>query len=245
MLAWVNKIDPRARVVTALLFAVVVVSIQSISILLAAFAVSVLVLLGSGLPWRTTLKRMAAMDGFIFAMLAILPFSVPGDTWFTLFGLQATWQGLWRAIEIALVANTVILMLLALVGSMESVTLGQALGKLKVPMVLVHLLLFTVRYIEVLKDEYQRLRQAMAARAFRAGNNWHTYRSVGYLFGMLLVRAMERSERVLDAMKCRGFTGQLPMLVQMRMQVMDWLFVGLMISVMLTLLYVEMFRVLV
>lgn len=229
----------------AVLFSFVVVSINSISLLVGCFSIAFVALVGSGQPWRKTLKRMAAMDGFIFAMLLILPFSVAGDTWFVLFGLEASWQGLWRAVEIALIANAVILMLLALVGSMESVTLGQALGKLKVPMVLVHLLLFTVRYIEVLKDEYQRLRQAMAARAFKAGNNWHTYRSIGYLFGMLLVRAMERSERVLEAMKCRGFTGQLPMLAQMRMQAMDWLFVSVMLGLMLTLLYMEIFRVLV
>lgn len=245
MLNWVAVIDPRARIIIAVLFSFVVVALDSVVLLLMSFAMALCALVGSGQPWRKTLKRMAAMDGFIFAMLVILPFSVAGDTWFTLFGLTASWQGLWRAIEIALIANAVILMLLALVGSMESVTLGQALGKLKVPMVLVHLLLFTVRYIEVLKDEYQRLRQAMSARAFKAGNNWHTYRSIGYLFGMLLVRAMERSERVLEAMQCRGFTGQLPMLVQMRMQVTDWLFMGIMLCLMLGLLYLEMFRVLV
>ncbi len=240
-----NRIDPRARILVALLFSGVVVALSAIPVLLLAFAISLCVLLISGLPKGKTLKRMAAMDGFIFVMLLILPFSVPGDLWFSLYGLQASWQGLWRAVEIALIANAVILMLLTLVGSMESVTLGQALGKLKVPMALVHLLLFTVRYIEVLKDEYQRLRQAMAARAFRAGNNWHTYRSIGYLFGMLLVRAMERSERVMEAMKCRGFTGQLPMLAQMRMQVSDWAFVAVMLGLMVALLYVEMFRVLV
>jgi cobalt/nickel transport system permease protein len=241
----VTVIDPRARIIIAMLFSLVVVSLQQVPLLVLALVVALLIMLASGQPWRKTLKRMLAMDGFILAMLLMLPFSVPGDAWFSLFGLTATWQGLWRAIEIALKANAVILMLLALVGSMESVTLGQALGKLRVPMALVHLMLFTVRYIEVLKDEYQRLRQAMQARAFRAGNNWHTYRSVGYLFGMLLVRAMERSERVLEAMKCRGFTGQLPMLVQMRMGLQDWLFSGLMGAVMAALMYVEMYRVLV
>jgi len=242
---WVINIDPRVRIVLALVFSIVVVSMHAIPLLLVTFVMALAVLLGSGLPWQQTLKRMLAMDGFILIMLIMLPFTVPGEVWFDVWGFTASWQGLWRALEIAVKANAVILMLLALVGSMESVTLGQALGKLKVPMAFVHLLLFTVRYIEVLKEEYQRLRQAMKARAFRPGNNWHTYRSVGYLFGMLLVRAMERSERVMEAMKCRGFTGQLPMLVQLRMSLTDWLFMAVMLLALSSLVFLEIYRVLI
>jgi cobalt/nickel transport system permease protein len=38
--------------------------------------------------------------------------------------------------------------------------------------------------------------------------NRHTYRAFGHLVGMLLVRSLDRSERILAAMKCRGFTGR-------------------------------------
>ena len=69
--------------------------------------------------------------------------------------------------------------------------------------------MFTVRYIDVLHQEYQRLRIAMKARGFRPQNSRHTYVSFGYLVGMMLVRALERSERVLAAMKCRGFSGRI------------------------------------
>ena len=121
-----------------------------------------------------------------------------------------------QALRIALTANAVVLMLLTLVGTMEAVTLGHALHRLKAPANLVHLLLFTVRYIEVLNQEYLRLRRAMKTRCFRAENALHTYRSLGYLVGMMLVRALERSERILLAMKCRGFCGQIPMLAELR-----------------------------
>ena len=36
----------------------------------------------------------------------------------------------------------------------------------------------------------------------------HTLKTFGYLVGLLLVRGMERGERVLAAMKCRGFDGR-------------------------------------
>ncbi|MEW5422867.1 cobalt ECF transporter T component CbiQ [Amorphus sp. 3PC139-8] len=208
----IDAIDPRTRVVAAVMFAIAVVALHDLAALACALLAAVGMMAFARLPVGQTLKRMAMMDGFIIVMLAMLPFTVPGDPIFVVFGLTASWQGLWQAVEIALKANAVILALMALVGSMEPVTLGHALHRLKVPDNLVYLLMFTVRYVEVLQSEYLRLRVAMKARGFKAGNNRHTYRSIGYLVGMMLVRAIERSERILAAMRCRGFTGRIPLI---------------------------------
>jgi cobalt/nickel transport system permease protein len=102
------------------------------------------------------------------------------------------------------------------VGTLEPATLGHALGRLRVPDKLVHLFLFTVRYVDVLDAEFLRLRQAMRARAFVPGSNAHSWRSLGWLIGMLLVRSLERSQRILAAMKCRGFDGRLYLLEDYR-----------------------------
>ena len=73
---------------------------------------------------------------------------------------------------------------------------------------LTHLLLFTLRYLDMLHHEYVDLLRAMKARAFRPRMNLHTYGSFAYMMAMLLVRSLERSERIMAAMKCRGFRGQ-------------------------------------
>jgi len=204
--------DPRMRIVMACAFGVVTVALSSLPVLAMALVVALGMLRLSKLPLGQTLKRMAMMDGFIFFMLFLLPFTVPGAPIFTLWGLTASWQGLRQAVEIALKANAVILTLMVLVGTMEPVTLGHALHRMRCPEVLVHLLMFTIRYIEVLREEYLRLRGAMKVRGFRPRSNWPTYRSFGYLVGMMLVRAIERSERILGAMKCRGFSGRILLL---------------------------------
>ena len=86
--------------------------------------------------------------------------------------------------------------------------MGHALARLKAPDKLVHLLLFTVRYLGVLHEELLRLRRAMRARAFVPRSDRHTWRVTGWLAGMLLVRGLERARRVSAAMKCRGFHGR-------------------------------------
>lgn len=240
--AWggvVGPLDPRMRIVMACVFGMVTVALQTIPALAAALVAALAMLAASRLPVARTLKRMAMMDGFIIFMLLLLPFTFPGDAIFSLWGFAASWQGLWRAVEIALTANAVILALMVLVGTLEPVTLGHALHRLRCPETLVHLLMFTIRYIEVLREEYLRLRAAMKVRGFRPGTNWHTYRSFGYLVGMMLVRAIERSERILAAMKCRGFSGRLLMLQPFVLTRRDHLFALLIGSICLGLLVLD------
>ncbi len=232
----VTALDPRTRVLAAGAFAVVTVALDSLPLLLIPLALAALAMLAARLPAATTLKRMALMDGFILLLLLLLPFTVPGEPAFHLFGWPASWAGLEQAGAIALKANAIVLMLLALVGSMDPTSLGHALARLRVPENLVHLLLFTVRYIAVVDAEYRRLRWAMRLRGFQAHTDLHSFRSLGYLIGMLLVRALERSERILVAMKCRGFTGRLVLLDLLRFGRRDLLFgaaLGLVLALLL------------
>ena len=205
---FVGYLDPRVRIVLTLAFAAVVVASDGFPVLGLALATALAAAAAARLPLAGTAKRALAMDAFIVLMLVMLPFTMPGEEVFRLGGLVASREGLLQAAAIALKANAVIVAVLTLLGTMDTATLGHGLGHLRVPTKLVHLLLFTVRYIGVLEHEYRRLRLAMRARAFRPGSNLHTWRSLGYLLGMLLVRSLERSERIVAAMKCRGFTGR-------------------------------------
>ncbi len=144
-----------------------------------------------------------------------------------MFGFAASIEGLLHACKIALKANAVVLALLALVGTMGATTLGHAMAHLKVPEKLVHLLMFTVRYLDVIGQEYKRMRRAMQARAFVLRSNMHTWRSIGYLVGMLLVHSLERSERIMAAMKCRGYQGKLYLLDNMEIVRHDYYFMVL------------------
>ena len=205
-----TRLDPRTRGVLAVLFALTVVRVESLGALALALALAVSMAALARLAPRQTLRRMAALEGFMLVVLALLPFTVPGRVLAEPLGFAASAEGLHRAMAIALRANAVAVAVMALVGAMEVVALGRALSRLGAPDALVHLFLFTVRYIAVLEREYRRLRLAMRARAFRVTCGPHCWRSLGYLFGMLMVRSLERAERIDAAMRCRGFAGRFP-----------------------------------
>jgi cobalt/nickel transport system permease protein len=218
----VARLDPRTRVVVALLFATAVVAEARFDILGVLLALAALLAGLARLPVGTTVRRLLALEGFMVMVLAMLPFTTPGRVIALPLGLAATAEGLAGAGLIVLKANAVALATLALVGSLEPVVLGRALARLGTPERLVHLLLFTVRYVDVLADEYRRLRLAMRARAFRARAGWHTWCSLGCLFGMLMVRSAERAERIHAAMRLRGFTGRFHLLDDGQPGALDW-----------------------
>ncbi|RED53686.1 cobalt ECF transporter T component CbiQ [Aestuariispira insulae] len=239
----VRDLDPRVRILVVCAFAATVVNLNAFPILGTALGFSLVALFSARLPLGKTLKRVMMMDTFVVFMLFLLPFTMPGETAFTVFSFAASWEGIFEACRIALKANAIVMMVLALVGTMEAVTLGHALSRLRVPEILIHLMLFTIRYIEVLNDEQKRMRVAMKARGFRPSNNIHTYKTFGYLVGMLLVRALERSERILKAMKCRGFQGKLYLLDDMTCNARDYIFAGMMIAIIVVLLSWEYLNV--
>jgi cobalt/nickel transport system permease protein len=140
-------------------------------------------------------------------LCVVLPLTTPSTHASELGALT----GLQQALGIGVRANAIVLTVTALIATLDIVTFGRALHALRVPPKLVTLLLFTVRYVGVIRAEYSALRRAMRVRCFRPRSNAHTMRTLGNLAGMLLVRGLERSTRVLLAMKCRGYTGRFPL----------------------------------
>ncbi len=202
-----HRLDPRVKLVSAAAFSAVVATLAAPAPLAAALLASGLLVALAGLRLRAVLLRLAVVNGFILFLWLTLPFSVPGEALFSLGPLTATAEGMRQALAITLKSNAIILALLALLATSPVMTLAHALNHLFVPAKLVHLVFFTYRYIHVLHDEYTSLTNAIKIRCFRPRTDLHTYRTYAYLVGMLLVRSFKRSQRVYDAMLCRGFAG--------------------------------------
>ena len=206
----IHRCDARVRIVVAVAWSITVALSQDLRAQLVCGGVALAAALVARLPLRDTLLRLLPLNVFIAALFVLLPLTSPGAAAFHLGAITISWTGLLQALGIGVRANAIVLTVTALVATLDIVAFGRALHALRVPPKLVTLLLFTVRYVTVLRAEYHSLRRAMRMRCFRPGTNAHTLQSIGYLAGMLLVRGIERSERVLMAMKCRGYTGTFP-----------------------------------
>ncbi len=207
--SWVHRLDPRARLIGATVLTVVLSQIDHIAVLGLGCVIGVAGLCFARVPLAASLQRLVPLNALTGFLFVVLLFVTPGDVLFRIGSVDASAEGLHRASVILFKANAIVLLLTSLVGTIEFVALGRALEQLRVPTKLVHILLFTVRYIDLMLMEYERLSQAALLRGFQPGINRHTLRTTGHLIGMVLVRSYERGGRMVEAMKLRGYDGTL------------------------------------
>ncbi len=204
----VHSFDPRFRLGVALLAAV------CLSFLRSAEAACFALALGAGLlalgqpPLGHVLRRILGVNIFIFFLWLTVPFYAGGEALARWGEIEISRAGVVLAALVTLKANAMLFFFVALVASMTSPTMGHALAHMRVPSKLVFLLVFTYRYIHVVVDEWSRLHLAARLRGFRPCTDWHSYRTIGNMLGMILVGSLERASRVYEAMLLRGFSGQ-------------------------------------
>ncbi len=177
----------------------------------AAFGAYLLVLLGvvalSQVPPTYLLKRMVVEVPFVVFAL-VLPFVAYGEQ-VEVLGLSLSRPGLLAAFGILATATLGVLASLTLAATTEPQALLAGLQRLRVPSLLVQIMAFMVRYLDVVTGEMQRMRVARESRGFSARDprQWPVIaRSTGALF----IRSYERGERVHLAMLSRGYTGTMP-----------------------------------
>jgi cobalt/nickel transport system permease protein len=235
----ISGIDPRVRIVAAIVFSLATAEVRSFTALFLALAAAASAGFFSGLSLKRIIKRLLPLNALMLMLAVLLPLSVPGKTAAAIGPFCFSQQGLLLAAEIAIKGNAIMLAVLMLIGTMDVNTLGHALDHLRAPRVLTHLFLFTVRYLDIFVREYLRLRCAMKVRGFRPRMDLCTYRGFGNLLGMLLVRSYDRSERIQAAMKCRGFQGRFHLLDHFRFRAGDLFFCILSSAILITILVAQ------
>lgn len=186
----------------------------------------------SSFGWFFAARRSYIAIPFMLAAFA-LPFTIPGPVVFSVpfLGWTASAPGLIRFFSILIRMWMAVQAAILLAATTRFPDLLWALGALRVPEALVGIIGFMYRYLFVLADEALRMLRARAARSASTGlgrrpsMGWHG-RIAGSMIGSLLLRAIERSERVHAAMRARGYDGRPRPRSLFRMRVADWAALG-------------------
>jgi cobalt/nickel transport system permease protein len=172
-------------------------------------AVLVAVVAVSRVPATYLLKRMVVEVPFVvFALL--MPFIATGPS-VDVLGVTVSQSGLAAAWALLVKGTLGVLASLTLAATTEPRDLLAGLERLRVPNLLVQIMGFMVRYLDVVTDEMRRMRVARESRGFTARDVRH-WPVIARSAGALFIRSYERGERVHLAMLSRGYTGTLPRL---------------------------------
>jgi cobalt/nickel transport system permease protein len=210
----VHRLDPRAKLLTTLVFIVMVVSFgkYEISALIPFFIYPVVLCAIGNVPPAYLLKKLVLVSPFAI-LLGIFNPLLDRDIMIRLAGIQVS--GGWvsfASILIRFVLTVGVALTLIAVTGFNAVCM--ALEKLGAPKVFVVQLLFLHRYMFVLVDEAARIFRARALRSF--GGEGTGIKSYGSLAGQLLLRTLDRAQRIYLAMSCRGFEGQIRIMRPLR-----------------------------
>jgi len=149
----------------------------------------------SRLPLSTILARLGELMPFV--ALAAVGALLRGDA--ALFALVLSRAVLTVAALVLLLATTPLPLLV------------EAARRLGLPPVLASTLALALRYLALLSDEGSRLALAFDARAV-GPRDLRLARPLGRVVGSLALRALDRGERIGQAMAARGFAGTFPTL---------------------------------
>lgn len=161
----------------------------------------------SRVPPAYLAKRMVVEVPFVvFALL--LPFISYGPRTEVL-GLEVSAPGLVAAWGLLVKGTLGVLAALTFAATTEPDQALRGLQRLRFPDLLVQIMGFMIRYLDVVTAELGRMMVAMRSRGCdpRSPRHWP---ALARALGALFIRSYERGERVHLAMLSRGYTGRLP-----------------------------------
>lgn len=207
-----SRMDPRLGVIILVAWSVTLALVWSRPAALAGLAGSIGLFLLSGCDKPGAfIARLLMINVFLVFVWLVLPFSFssPGEVIWRAGPLAVTREGLDLTVILSIKALGITCGAMAVtisVGVFELMMGARAMGA---PVKLIAMMSLMTRYIHVVGDEFDRLMWAMRIRGFVPKATVHCLRSYANLAGILLVRGLDRGERVRAAMLCRGWRGGL------------------------------------
>jgi len=218
-----RRIDPRAKTLTALAFIVAVVSFGKYEIagLIPLVVYPIALMAVDGLPPRIVLSKVLLALPFVALIGAFNPvFDRAAMVRIGPLDISGGWISFASILLKSLLTLSAAVILIATTG-FSAVCV--ALDRLRVPRVFVVQLLLLYRYLFVLAEEAARMLRAWSLRS--AGRRRLPLGAFGPFAGQLLLRSMDRADRIHAAMLSRGFDGRMRTDRVLRFRAVDAVFV--------------------
>lgn len=234
----IQNLEPRVKIVFTFGF-ILLLSLSPVGAWAAYFLFFSLIFsiaIASEANTKLLLKRSLLSLVFILSAFPLI-FTAPAPylpvRLFNSFTIQISYSGLVRFTSIGLKAWISMLAALMLTETTEVPDLLVAFQRLHTPRIFIMILSLMWRYLFVIREEALSLQHARASRsaASRDGNRnkrggsliWRAS-VTGGMVGNLLLRSMERADRVYAAMLSRGYNGELPDSYHHYLKQTDWVF---------------------
>ena len=205
----VHSLPSHLKIIAAISFILIVVStpVTQWGAFIAYFVWLFAVVAMANIPFSVLFKRALIEIPFIF-FAVLMPFFGTGEkVQFGPFDLYR--DGLIAGSGIVVKGTLGVMTAIILSTSTTAREILRGLERLKLPMLMVQIASFMLRYVNVVNDEMERMKIARESRGFEATGIKH-WKVLATAAGALFIRSYERGERVHLSMLSRGYDGVLP-----------------------------------
>lgn len=199
--------DARWKLVAILAALFMLPWLNTLPTALMALLISLILLSTAQIPFSWWRDRLLGVGFFLLLFVVVLPFTVGEPTW-TWWGISFRQRGLELGLIILLKSLAAVSLTLFLIGTTSMETLLHAATRLGTPRPILRVLIITWRYVRIMYESVDRFRIALRLRGFRNRASWRTYQAITGVVGTLLVHGFDHTERVSQAMRCRGYHGR-------------------------------------
>ncbi|MCL1859177.1 MAG: cobalt ECF transporter T component CbiQ [Oscillospiraceae bacterium] len=191
----IHKIHPMAKLISAIVYIVVVISFsyKNITGLVPFIFYPVILISLANIPYKFLLKRT----------VIALPFSLMAGISNIIF--MPFTDGMISFVAVMLKTFLTVFAALILIATTPFTEITHQLNILRIPKILCLLIVMTYRYLSVLMTEAFIMHTAYILRSHK--QNGIKLKDIGFFLGQLVLKSFDRAERVYNSMKCRGFDG--------------------------------------
>ena len=132
-----------------------------------------------------------------------------------------------EAINIYIRTNMIILFNLLLFSHSNGYDIVRALNELRFPKKFVSSVYFTLKMIQVLNDEFKKIKQTLKVRGFYANTSLFAYETYGNLFGHIFVKSIRKANAMQDSFLLRGFQGRIYLINNSKLSFYDFILIFL------------------
>lgn len=210
--------SPYLKAALSMIALIITISARSITLSLMILTVmSYLTVVRSGTDWHRYCHFMAIPFAFLFLSsfaiavnLSHTPLSVlsiPIGSWY----LTASFSGIYQVVQLIFTAMSAVSCLYFLTFTTPMPDILMVMKKIHCPYLIIEMMMLIYRFIFVLLDIAYQLRISQICRLGNK-NKKTSWKSMGELMAVLLVRSMKRANDMYDAMESRCYNGVISVL---------------------------------
>ncbi len=207
-----KKIHPLIRFILPFILVIPFLIVEDIYLIITIIIITLFFDLILRINILKILSRFKLVIPFVFIITIFIPFYFGETILINLnigFPIIIYSEGLHLASLIFLRVFTSLFVFMSFFSSLTYSEFINALTKLRIPSFLIGALIIMLHYVPILASSNIKIVESQEMRGKKITTYWQKLKTHAYIMGKSIIMNMERSEKLYDSLKLRGFSGKI------------------------------------